>query len=70
MIEEKIAPLFAFSMFKQPKGRIKMAALILTLPTEATIEQETKKRTDRHHSTYTEDHKLFKKFGLTHQDTS
>ena len=53
-----------FSAFKQPKRRIKMAALMLPSPTEATIERKTTLvRTDAFPWT-TEDHKLFRKIWI------
>ena len=51
-----------FSAFKQPKHRIKMAALMLPSPTEATIESETTLVQADAFLCTTEDHKLFRIF--------
>ena len=59
-----------FLMFKQPKHCIKMAALMLLLPTGATIEEKWTCVWTNAIPHTTEDHKLFQHFGFMHQDTS
>ena len=53
-----------FSTFKQPKRCIKMAALMLALPTTATAEEKINTCTDRRRPRTIGDHNVFQKIRI------